>query len=65
MALVGHFKILVAVDILHHHITSDGVVHTDLYHRLITIEPIVISDSVTSQEVRVDRSPLNYHQKVV
>ena len=65
MAPIGYFKILVAVDVLYHHITSDGVVHTDLYHRPITIEPIVISDSVTSQEVRVDRPPLNYHQKVV
>ena len=65
MALVGHFKISVAVDILHHHITPDGMVYTDLYHRLITIKPIVISDSVTSQEVRVDRPPLSYRQKVV
>ena len=47
---VGGFKILVDVNILCHNIRSDEVVHTDLCHRPITVELIVISDIVTSQK---------------
>lgn len=46
---LGGLKILVDVDILDHNIRSDQLVHTGLCQRSITIELIVISESVTSQ----------------